>query len=67
MKPGTTKLAAEVDRLRRAGARANIGRRADGDDAIAGDRDRFGFGLRGVAGPDAAVDERERDHGTSRV
>ena len=43
MKPGTTKRPPAIDRFRRAGARRERGRRADGDDAIAGDGDRLGF------------------------
>ena len=64
---GHDEPAAEIHDLGAVGTRADVGRAADRDDSIAGDDDRFGFGLRGVAGPDPAVDERQRDHGASGV
>ncbi len=46
---------------------SDVGCPADGDDTVAGNDDRFGFGLRGIAGPDPPVHERHRDHGASGV
>ena len=64
---GNDEPSAEVEDLTAGCARADVGGGPDGHDAIAGDGDGLGFWLRGTAGPDAAVDERKRDHGTSRL
>ena len=62
---GNHEPAAEIHDLSAPGNRADLRRAADCDDSIAGDGDGFGLRQRGVAGPDPAVDERQRDHGAS--
>jgi hypothetical protein len=56
----------EIHRLAAVGL-SDVGSPADRDDTVAGNDDRFGFGLRRVARPDPPVDERHRDHGASGV